>query len=66
MIVLSRSRSIAFFITCLVGLLTVALANLNHFQCEHLATEEAVVDGGLDMVKDFMREFGGDSVFGDE
>merc|ERR1712187_522266 len=62
----SRSRGTAIFVTCLVGLLTVAIANLNHFECEHLATEEAVHDGGLDMVKSFVREFGNDAVFDDE
>lgn len=62
----SRSRGATIFITCLVGLLTVAVANLNHFQCETLGTEEAVVDGGLDMVKGFMSELGSDAVFADE
>ena len=62
----SRSRGTTFLITCLVGLLTVAVANLNHFQCDTLSTEEAVVDGGLDMVQGFMSELGEAAVFDDE
>ena len=41
-------------------------ANLNHFDCSTLATEEAVVDGGLDMIKSFMEEFGEEATFDTE
>jgi hypothetical protein len=46
-------------------LLLVAMSSLsfayedpNRFDCASLATEEPVIDGGLDMVQSFLDEYG--------
>ena len=38
----------------------------SQFECASLATEEALVDGGMDMVKGFMEAFGKEATFDDE
>ena len=47
---------------CLVSLCNANLP-LNHFDCLTLATEEALIDGGMGMVQDFMKEYGEESTF---
>ena len=59
-------RNSTIFIACIIYLIQVSSANLNQFDCSTLATEEAVVDGGLDMVKSFMQEFGKEASFDTE
>ena len=51
--------------TCLICLVSLSSANLNlnQFDCSTLATEEAVIDGGMDMVQSFLNEFGKEAVF---
>ena len=48
-------------IVCLLSGLTKA--DFNQFDCATLATEEAIADGGMDMVKSFINEFGQESTF---
>lgn len=56
----------AILFSCIALIFSLALANLNEFECGTLATEEAVVDGGMGMIKGFMEEFGREAKFANE
>ena len=61
-----RHSNYSILVLILVILGTICRADLNRFDCASLATEEAVVDGGLEMVKLFLEEFGAEAIFDDE
>ena len=45
-----RHSNYSILVLILVILGTICRADLNRFDCASLATEEAVVDGGLEMI----------------
>ena len=61
-----RHSNSSTFVLILVILSTLCRADLNRFDCASLATEEAVVDGGLEMIQSFLEEFGAEAIFDDE
>ena len=58
-------RTLALRATILLICLLIELtkADQNQFDCAILATEAAVVDGGMDMVKSFISEFDQEPIF---
>ena len=58
--------SVLMLLLAAMSSLCFAYEDPNRFDCSSLATEEPVVDGGLEMVQSFLDEFGEIAIFDDE